>query len=201
MSTNVKKVYMESNKLYLEKWKLLKRKVSSFSSPSSPILRAVSSSFSNAVKEDVLKCPYCPYSAAFNSILKRHILTHTGERPFTCTVCHKGIAYYPSEKWSTCWVKSSNCDADLSSPNAGETRRCRSHTPRCTTSRDDRWIARIEVMDRTARSRSIAQHIQSVTHHSMSARTIQRHLQLSGMSARLPLLRLLLTGNHRRLRH
>ncbi|GFY41391.1 hypothetical protein TNIN_486811 [Trichonephila inaurata madagascariensis] len=65
-------------------------KISSFSSPSSPILRVVSSSFSNAVKEDVLKCPYCPYSAAFNSILKRHILTHTGERPFTCTVCHKG---------------------------------------------------------------------------------------------------------------
>ncbi|GFX71007.1 hypothetical protein TNCV_2706101 [Trichonephila clavipes] len=43
--------------------------------------------------------------------------------------------------------------------------------------------------------------IQSVTHHSVSARTIRHRLQLSGMSARCPLLRLTLTGNNRCLRY
>lgn len=79
-------------------------------------------------------------------------------------------------------------------------RRGRSHPPRCTTARDDRHIVRMAVMDRAATSRTIAQQIQSVTHHSVSARTIRRRLQQSGMSARRPLLRLPLTGNHRRLR-
>ncbi|GFV77300.1 transposable element Tcb1 transposase [Trichonephila clavipes] len=55
------------------------------------------------------------------------------------------------------------------------------------------------VMDHTATSRIIAQKIQSVTHHSVSTRTIQRRLQPSGMSARCPLLRLPLNGNPRRL--
>ncbi|GFY05993.1 transposable element Tcb1 transposase [Trichonephila clavipes] len=44
------------------------------------------------------------------------------------------------------------------------------------------------------------QHIESVTHHSVSARTIRRRLQQSGLSARRPLLGLPLTQNHRRLR-
>ncbi|GFS61476.1 transposable element Tcb1 transposase [Trichonephila clavipes] len=55
------------------------------------------------------------------------------------------------------------------------------------------------MMDRTETSR-IAQQIQSVTHHLLSARTIRRLLQKSGMSAKRPLLRLTLTGNHRHLR-
>ncbi|UYV63665.1 hypothetical protein LAZ67_2005247 [Cordylochernes scorpioides] len=42
--------------------------------------------------------------------------------------------------------------------------------------------------------------IQSVTHHPVSARTIRRRLQQSGLSARRSLLRLPLTQNHRRLR-
>ncbi|GFS95306.1 transposable element Tcb1 transposase [Trichonephila clavipes] len=46
-------------------------------------------------------------------------------------------------------------------------------------------------------SRTIAQHIESVTHHSVSARTIRRRLQQSGLSARRPLLGLPLTQNHR----
>lgn len=79
-------------------------------------------------------------------------------------------------------------------------RRVRSHPPRCTTSRDDRQIVRMAVTDRSATSRTIAQHIQSVTHHPVSARTIRRRLQQSGLSARRPLLRLHLTQNHRRLR-
>ncbi|KFM59900.1 Transposable element Tcb1 transposase, partial [Stegodyphus mimosarum] len=50
------------------------------------------------------------------------------------------------------------------------------------------------VTDRSVTSRTIAQHIQSVTHHPVSARTIRRRLQKSGLSARRPL-----TQNHRRL--
>lgn len=79
-------------------------------------------------------------------------------------------------------------------------RRVRSHPPQCTTSRDDRNIVRMAVKDRSVTSRTIAQHIQSVTHHPVSARTIRRRLQQSGLSARRPLLRLPLTQNHRRLR-
>ncbi|GFV09739.1 transposable element Tcb1 transposase [Trichonephila clavipes] len=78
-------------------------------------------------------------------------------------------------------------------------RRGRSHPPQCTTSREDRQIGRMAVMDRSVTSRTVAQHIESVTHHSVSARTIRRHLQQSGLSARRPLLGLLLTQNHRRL--
>ncbi|GIX89441.1 hypothetical protein CDAR_304341 [Caerostris darwini] len=32
------------------------------------------------------KCPYCPFTAQFNSLLKRHILIHTGEKPFSCSM-------------------------------------------------------------------------------------------------------------------
>ncbi|GFU26095.1 transposable element Tcb1 transposase [Trichonephila clavipes] len=56
------------------------------------------------------------------------------------------------------------------------------------------------VTDHSIISRTVAQHIESVTHHSVSARTIPRRLQQSGVSARRPLLGLLLTQNHRRLR-
>ncbi|GFX68644.1 transposable element Tcb1 transposase [Trichonephila clavipes] len=51
-------------------------------------------------------------------------------------------------------------------------RRGRSHPPHCTTSREDRQIVRMAVMDRSVTSRTVAQHIESVTHHSVSARTI-----------------------------
>ncbi|GFX78155.1 transposable element Tcb1 transposase [Trichonephila clavipes] len=57
----------------------------------------------------------------------------------------------------------------------------------------DRWMQEVT-------SRTVAQHIVSVTHHSVSARTIRRHLQQSGLSARRPLLGLPLTQNHRHLR-
>ncbi|GFX05495.1 transposable element Tcb1 transposase [Trichonephila clavipes] len=71
--------------------------------------------------------------------------------------------------------------------------------PQCTTSREDRGIVRLAVTDRKVTSRTIAQYIESVTHHSVSARTIRRHLQQSGLSARRPLLGLPLTQNLRRL--
>ncbi|GFV27736.1 transposable element Tcb1 transposase [Trichonephila clavipes] len=56
-------------------------------------------------------------------------------------------------------------------------RRDRSHPPQCTTSREDRQIVRMAVSDRSVKSRTVAQHIESVTHHSVSARTIRRRLQ------------------------
>ncbi|GFV77078.1 transposable element Tc1 transposase [Trichonephila clavipes] len=75
----------------------------------------------------------------------------------------------------------------------------RSHPPRCTTAHDDRRIVRMAIMDRAATSRTLAKQIQSVTHVSVSAWTIRHPLQHNGMSARHPIFRLLLTGNHRRL--
>ncbi|GFT19648.1 transposable element Tcb1 transposase [Trichonephila clavipes] len=58
----------------------------------------------------------------------------------------------------------------------------------------------MSVTDRSVTSRTIAQHIESVTYHSVSARTIRRRLQQSGLSSRRPLLGLHLTQNHRCLR-
>ncbi|GFT86161.1 transposable element Tcb1 transposase [Trichonephila clavipes] len=58
-------------------------------------------------------------------------------------------------------------------------RRGRSHPPQCTTSREDREIVRMAVTDRSATSRTEAQHIESITHHSVIARTIRRRLQQS----------------------
>ncbi|GFS54354.1 transposable element Tcb1 transposase [Trichonephila clavipes] len=79
-------------------------------------------------------------------------------------------------------------------------RRGRSHPPQCTTSRENRQIVRMAVTDRSVTSRTIEQHIESVTHHSVSARTIRRRLQQSGLSARRPLFGLPLTQNQRHLR-
>ncbi|GFY25663.1 transposable element Tcb1 transposase [Trichonephila clavipes] len=75
----------------------------------------------------------------------------------------------------------------------------RSHQPQYTTSREDRQIVRMSVTDCSVTSRTVAQHIESVTHHSVSARTIRHRLQQSGLSARRPLLGLPLTQNHKRL--
>ncbi|GFU65181.1 hypothetical protein TNCV_4056511 [Trichonephila clavipes] len=52
------------------------------------------------------------------------------------------------------------------------------------------------VTDRSVTSRTVAQHNESVTHHSVLARTIRRRLQQSGLSARGPFLGLPLTQNH-----
>ncbi|GFT31431.1 transposable element Tcb1 transposase [Trichonephila clavipes] len=79
-------------------------------------------------------------------------------------------------------------------------RRGRSHPPQCTTSRENKQIERMAVTDHLVTSQTVAQHIESATHHSVSARTIRRRLQQSGLSTRRPLLGLPLTQNHRRLR-
>ncbi|GFU01021.1 transposable element Tc1 transposase [Trichonephila clavipes] len=55
-------------------------------------------------------------------------------------------------------------------------------------------------MDCSVTSRTVAQHIESVTHYSVSAHTIRRRLQQSSLFARRPLLGLPLTQNHRHLR-
>ncbi|GFX94554.1 transposable element Tcb1 transposase [Trichonephila clavipes] len=70
----------------------------------------------------------------------------------------------------------------------------------CVLSFRDRQIVRMAATDRSVASRTVAQHIKSVTHHSLSARTNRRRLQQSGLSARRPLLGLLLTHYHRLLR-
>ncbi|GFY12112.1 uncharacterized protein TNCV_4976121 [Trichonephila clavipes] len=49
-------------------------------------------------------------------------------------------------------------------------RRGRSHPPQCTTSHEDRQIVRMAVMDCSVTSQTIAQHIESVTHHSVCLR-------------------------------
>ncbi|GFV55834.1 transposable element Tcb1 transposase [Trichonephila clavipes] len=74
------------------------------------------------------------------------------------------------------------------------------HPPQCTTSREDRQIVRIAVTNRLVTSRKTVQHIESVTHHSVSARTIRRRLQQSTLSARRPLVVIPMTQYHRRLR-
>ncbi|GFV23157.1 transposable element Tcb1 transposase [Trichonephila clavipes] len=89
---------------------------------------------------------------------------------------------------------------DRSMPEATTDRRGRSHPPQCATSREDRQIVRMAVTDCSVTSWKVAQHIESVTHHSVSARTIRRRLQQSGMSARRPLLRLPFSQNHKRFR-
>ncbi|GFT73689.1 transposable element Tcb1 transposase [Trichonephila clavipes] len=53
--------------------------------------------------------------------------------------------------------------------------------------------------DHSVTSRIIAQHIESVTHHSVSVRTIRRRLQQSGLFARRSLLGLPLTQKYKHL--
>ncbi|GFV84188.1 transposable element Tcb2 transposase [Trichonephila clavipes] len=61
--------------------------------------------------------------------------------------------------------------------------RSRSHPPQCTTSREDRRIVCMTVTDCSVTSRTVAQHFEFVTHHSVSARTIRRRLQQNSLSA------------------
>ncbi|GFX03891.1 transposable element Tcb1 transposase [Trichonephila clavipes] len=64
---------------------------------------------------------------------------------------------------------------------------------------EDRQVVHTTVADRSVTSLTVAQHIESVTHHSVTARTIRRRLQQSSLSARRPLLGLPFTQSHRRL--
>ncbi|GFW44027.1 transposable element Tcb1 transposase [Trichonephila clavipes] len=95
--------------------------------------------------------------------------------------CHVGRNQTAVMRICNRWMKEGTTD-----------RRGRSHPPQYTTSREDRQIMRMAVMDRSVTSRTLAQHIESVTHHSVSARTIRCRLQ-----QRPPFLGLPLTQNHR----
>ncbi|KAG9278462.1 ras-responsive element-binding protein 1-like [Astyanax mexicanus] len=41
--------------------------------------------YSNSVQK--MKCPYCPREFPWTSSLQRHMLTHTGQKPFPCAQC------------------------------------------------------------------------------------------------------------------
>ncbi|GFY28512.1 hypothetical protein TNCV_1971651 [Trichonephila clavipes] len=74
------------------------------------------------------------------------------------------------------WTKPINCDADMSSLDAGGNEG--TITPSSLHHASDaRQIVRLAVMDRAATSRTIAQRIQSVMQHSVSARTTRRRFQ------------------------
>ncbi|GFX06024.1 transposable element Tcb1 transposase [Trichonephila clavipes] len=74
-------------------------------------------------------------------------------------------------------------------------RRGRSHPPQLTTSRENRQIVGMAVMDRPVTSRTVANHFEAGTYYSVSARNIRRRLQQSGLPARRPSLGLPLTQN------
>ncbi|GFU51121.1 transposable element Tcb1 transposase [Trichonephila clavipes] len=74
-------------------------------------------------------------------------------------------------------------------------RRRRSHPPQCSSSREDRHIVRMAVTDLSFTSRTVAQRIESVAHHSVSECAIRCRLQQSGLSARRLLHGLPLTQN------
>ncbi|GFX20835.1 uncharacterized protein TNCV_78901 [Trichonephila clavipes] len=77
--------------------------------------------------------------------------------------------------------------------------RGRSHPSQRNTLREDRQIIHMAVTNRSVTSRNVAQNIECVTLQSVSARTIRRRLQQSGLSTRRPLHGLPLMQNHRRL--
>ena len=47
---------------------------------------------SEGSKEARFQCGYCDKSFATPSKVKRHILTHTGEKPFVCQFCQRGFS-------------------------------------------------------------------------------------------------------------
>lgn len=83
----------------------------------------------------------------------------------------------------------------------GRTARKSGSGPRNVTSaRDDRHLVRMALTDRTASSRQLAAQWSTATGVSLCASSIRRRLLQRGLRARVPLYRIPLTQNHRRLR-
>ena len=67
--------------------------IRSFPIPSSKSENYVSTTTkSEGSKEARFQCGYCDKSFATPSKVKRHILTHTGEKPFVCQFCQRGFS-------------------------------------------------------------------------------------------------------------
>ncbi|GFV12581.1 transposable element Tc1 transposase [Trichonephila clavipes] len=69
-----------------------------------------------------------------------------------------------------------------------------------TSAREDRRLMRMAQTDRTAFSRQLAAQWSTATRVSLCASSIRRRLLQRGLRARIPLYRIPLTQNHRRLR-
>ncbi|GFV91987.1 transposable element Tc1 transposase [Trichonephila clavipes] len=69
-----------------------------------------------------------------------------------------------------------------------------------TSACDDRRLVRMTQTDRTASSRQLAAQWSTATGVSLCASSIRRRLLQHGLRARIPLYRIPLTQNHRRLR-
>ncbi|GFS48326.1 transposable element Tc1 transposase [Trichonephila clavipes] len=83
----------------------------------------------------------------------------------------------------------------------GRTARKSVSGPRNVTSvREDRRLVRMAQTDRTAFSRQLAAQWSTATRVSLCASSIRRRLLQRGLRARIPLYRIPLTQNHRRLR-
>nr|XP_054348756.1 ras-responsive element-binding protein 1 isoform X3 [Pongo pygmaeus] len=57
------------------------------SPPEDKLLRAKRNSYTNCLQK--ITCPHCPRVFPWASSLQRHMLTHTGERPYKCQTCER----------------------------------------------------------------------------------------------------------------
>ncbi|GFV35088.1 HTH_Tnp_Tc3_2 domain-containing protein [Trichonephila clavipes] len=72
-----------------------------------------------------------------------------------------------------------------------------SQRPPITSSREERHVTSMALMDRAASSRAPSQELGSFARQQVSARTVPRRLLQHGLSTRRPWLRLSLTLHHR----
>ncbi|GFS60927.1 HTH_Tnp_Tc3_2 domain-containing protein [Trichonephila clavipes] len=75
--------------------------------------------------------------------------------------------------------------------------RAGSQRPPITSSREDRHVTRMDLMDRAATSRALSEELGSFSRQQMSARAFQRLLQQHALLTRRPWRRLPFTLHHR----